>query len=193
VTYIAIPFVMAVMLLQGSPPLFEIDLWPGEGRPVLEAVSNTLELRQRPSNSSTIVASVSVAPKQRLSFDDTRYRTIEAGRISVLAPARVTGRLLGPLTRLSREDYYKGKFATANVEVHAGTEIDYLQYRAEGTCFVRIGGNAIGADLCPAYSKSTFRVVTQPKTECWIHVVVGKSAGWTFVTDAVVKVVNRSF
>ena len=47
---------------------------------------------------------------------------------------------------------------------------EYLQYRAEGTCFIRIERRVIDAD-CPAYMKSMFKVEIEPKTELWIHVV----------------------
>ncbi len=185
---------MFVVFLQGSLSLFEVDLWPGEGRPVFEAVSRKIELRELPSASSKIIGTLLVSPGQRLPFDDTRYRTIQAGRIRVLASARVTGRMLGPVSQLSREAYYKGKFALASVDVEPRAEVEYLQYRAEGTCFVRIAGNVMDADPCPANEKSVFRVEAEPKTEGWIHLVMpGKSAGWLLVADAIVKVVDREF
>jgi len=188
-----LPMVLFVAFLQGPVVLFEIDLWPGEGRPVFEAVSRNLELRELPSASSKTIGTVGVSPRQRLSFDNTRYRTIQAGQIRVLGSTRVTGRMLGAVNGLSREDYYNGKFAPAFVEVQPGANVEYLQYRAEGTCFVRIAGNVIDADPCPSNDKSMFRVETEPKTEWWIHIVLGDSAGWLLVTDSTVKVVNREF
>jgi hypothetical protein len=180
--------------LQAPVSLFEVDLWPGEGRPVFEAVSRSLELREVPLVSSKIIGTVTVSPRRRLSFDNTRYRTIQAGNVRVLASTRVTGRMLGSVSRLSREDYYKGKFTTASVDVRPGMSVEFLQYRAEGTCFVRIAGNVIEADSCPANDKSKFRVETEPKTEWWIHIVFpGGSAGWLLVTDSSAKVVNREF
>ena len=189
-----LPIVLLLAFLQRPVALFEIDLWPGEGRPVFEAVSRNLELRELPSASSKVIGTVSASPRQRLSFDNTRYRTIQAGHIRVLASTRVTGRMLGVVNGLSREDYYKGKFAPAIVEVQPGANVEYLQYRAEGTCFVRIAGNVIDADPCPSNDKSMFRVETEPKTELWIHIVLsGDSAGWLLVTDSTVKIVNREF
>ena len=105
-----------LLFLQAPVSLFEVDLWPGEGRPVFEAVSRSLELRELPLASSKIIGTVTVSPRQRLSFDNTRYRTIQAGNVRVLASTRVTGRLLGSVNRLSREDYYTGKFAPALME-----------------------------------------------------------------------------
>jgi hypothetical protein len=186
--------VLFVALLQGPGTVFEIDLWPGEGRPVFEATSKNLELREFPSASSKISRIVSVSPKQRLSFDNTRYQTIQAGHIRVLTTTRVTGRMLGAINVLSREDYYKGKFAATTLEVQPGVDVEYLQYRAEGTCFVRVAGNVIEADSCPSKDRAMFRVETEPKTEWWIHVLISKnSGGWVLVTDSSVKVVNREF
>ena len=180
-------------LLQDPVSLFEVDLWPGEGRPVLEAVSRTLKLRELPLASSNIIRTVSVSPNQRLTFDDTRYRTTLAGRVRVVAPTIVRGRLLGPIGHLSKDEYYQGKFPPASLAIRAGANVEILQYRAEGTCFVRIARNVIDAESCPSNDKSKFRVETEPKTEWWIHVVISRNvAGWILVTDSSVKVVNRN-
>jgi len=76
--------------------------------------------------------------------------------------------------------------------VQAGDTVEYLQYRAEGTCFIRIASDVIDAKLCPNQQPSRFRLDTEPITEWWIHVTIkGKPAGWLLVSDAVVKVVDR--
>ena len=74
-------FILAVaLLLQVGPvSVFEIDLWPEEGRPVFEAVGPQLQLRAAPSSSSAVIATLAVIAGQRVIFDDTRYRTIVAG------------------------------------------------------------------------------------------------------------------
>jgi hypothetical protein len=189
-----VPLIALVAFLQTSGFLFEVDLWPGEGRPIFEAASRSLELHELPLGSSKASRTVTVALKQRLSFDDTRYRTIESGRITVLAAASITGRTLGFVSRLSREDYYKGMYSQARRDVQPGLNVDYLQYRAEGTCFVRVSGAVIDADPCPINDKAMFRLETEPKTEWWIHVVLpDNSAGWLLVTDSKVKLVDREF
>jgi hypothetical protein len=152
------------LLLQVSGTIFEIDLWPGEGIPVFEATSRQLLLHEGPSTSSRVVQSVSVSPGQRVAFGDTWYRTIQVGHFRVVN-THVTGRTIGKVNRLSRKDYYSYNFMTANVEVKAGTTFDYLQYRAEGTCFVRIDGTVIDAEGCPTIDKSSFRLEREPTTE----------------------------
>ena len=179
--------------LQSAPEAtFEVDLSPGEGRPVFEAVAQQLRLRELPSDSSKPVETMRVQRKQRLTFDDTRYRTMKPGRFLVLASTSLTGRTLGDVRRLSRSDYYSGKFGPASVTVKAGDSIEYLQYRAEGTCFVRSAGSVIDADPCPTEKDAAFRLEARPVVEWWIHLVVdGKARGWLLVTDATARVADR--
>jgi hypothetical protein len=74
-----------------------------------------------------------VSPGERLTFDETRFRTTKPGRLQVIAPTSVTGRRLGSIQALSRGAYYSGKFADVTVKLNAGDTIDYLQYRSSGS------------------------------------------------------------
>ena len=127
-------------------------------------------------------------------FDDTRFRTVQVGEICVLSFTRVTGFNLGAIGRLSRDEYYKGKFSPALFELQPGATVEYLQYRAEGTCFIRVAGNVVEAEPCPTNNKSKIRLETEPKTEWWIHIVLlDGSKGWVLVTESTVKVVKRQY
>jgi hypothetical protein len=171
---------------------FTVDLWPGEGRPIFEAVAPQLRLHEQPSTSSRVVDTARVRPRQRLSFDETRYRTMKPGTFVVLTPTTITGRTLGVVGRVSRADYYSASFGAARVAMKAGDRIEYLQYRAEGTCFVRIEGSVIDAAPCPTEKPAEFRLEAKPLTEWWIHVIEdGRPRGWLLVTDASAKVVDR--
>jgi hypothetical protein len=175
-------------------PTFEVDLWPGEGRPVIESVAFELELREGPSGSSRHLPPLAVRPGQRLSFDQTRYRTTRPGRLEVRAPTVVAGRNLGSRDTLSSDDYYRGEFARTTVTLEPGDSVEYLQYRAEGTCFVRIAGVVIDAEPCPAEHHEDFRLGGEPTIEWWIRLVRDeKPLGWLRVTDATAKVVDRAF
>jgi hypothetical protein len=91
--------VALILWAQGpAAALFEIDLWPGEGIPVFEATGPELHLREQPWRSSNVTVVVKVRPKQRLAFDDTRYRTVGSGWLLALASAKVTGRNMGDIT-----------------------------------------------------------------------------------------------
>jgi hypothetical protein len=184
---------MALAILQVTQTsIFEVDLWPEEGVPVFEAVSGRLRLREFPSLSSKVVTTLMVPPGQRLAFDDTRYRTTKAGRFTALTAGPIAGRSLGQVTRLSKVDYYSGKFSATSVPLKAGEHIEYVQYRAEGTCFVRIASQVIDAAPCPNQQPAQFRLEVEPTTEWWIHITWNeKASGWVLVSGATVKVVDR--
>jgi hypothetical protein len=185
--------IMVILSLQSAASaVFESDLWPGEGIPVFEAVAQQLRLQELPSAASRVVEILTVKPKQQLTFEGTRYRTMKVGQFRVLAPTAVTGRRLGGISRLSKPDYYSGKFGPARVDVAPGDTIEYLQYRAEGTCFVRIAGAVIDADPCPTQKKAEFTLVAEPVTEWWIQITVaGQSVGWLLITGSTAKVIGR--
>jgi hypothetical protein len=174
--------------------VFETELWPGEGRPQFQVLANELAIHERPSSSARIVRRLSVAPGQDIAFDETRYRTTESGHLQVLAATHITGRVLGPIRSLTRDAYYRGHFPRQTVACKQGDEIEYLQYRAEGTCFVRVGDQVVDADPCPAQDDRTFRLATKPKTEWWIRVILDPiPVGWVMVDGKAVKHSGRTF
>jgi hypothetical protein len=187
-----IPYlVLSLALLQSGVSTFETDMLPGEGPIEFGAAANELRLHELPSSTSRIIKTVKVSLRQHLPYTDTRYRTIQTGRIRVLAPSHVDGRMIGPVRRLSGEEYSSNKFRQVKIDVKPGTNIEYLQYRAEASCFVRIERNVINASPCPIYDESVFKVETQPKTERWIHVSISNSTGWLLVNDATAKEVPQ--
>jgi hypothetical protein len=191
----ALSFVAAVALLAQAPSgVFEIELWPGEGRPHFQVMSNELAIHETPSSSARIVRRLSVGRGQDLAFDETRYRTTESGHLQVLAPTRITGRVLGAVRSLTRDAYYSGQFPRQGVACQQGDVIEYLQERAEGTCFVRVNDQVVDADPCPAQDDRTFRLTSKPKTEWWIRVVVDRvPVGWVMVDGKTVKPSGRTF
>jgi len=137
---------------------------------------------------------VRVTKSQSIAFGKTLCRTIRAGQLRASATTTITGRRLGPILHLSRDDYYSGGYATSSVPVAAGETIEYLQYRAEGTCFVRVHGDVIDADLCPLEDRKGFVLEAQPQTEWWIERLVnGRSQGWLLVDGKNVKESGRTF
>jgi hypothetical protein len=87
-----------------------------------------------------------------------------------------------------------GQFPRETIDLKKGDVIDYLQYRAEGTCFIRIADQVVDADPCPAQDDRTFRVVNQPATEWWIRVVLNRDpVGWVMVDEKTVKRSGRSY
>lgn len=180
-------------LVQATEP-FEVALWPGEGRPVIESVASELELREQPFGSVKTVLKVAVVPGQRLQFDETRFRTTRPGQLQALGATNVTGRRLGARRALSVADYYSGKFPEGTVTLNAGDTVEYLQYRAEGTCFVRIAGVVFDAKPCPRGNRDEFRLLREPAVEWWVRLVSDdKPMGWLLLTGKTAKVVGREF
>lgn len=185
--------VLLTTIAQADVP-FEIALWPGEGRPVVQSVASVLELREQPFGSARVVLKLAATPRQRLQFDETRFRTTRPGHLHAVVTTTVTGRRLGSIRALSRADYYSGNYPAAAVQVNAGDVVEYLQYRAEGTCFVRITGAVIDANPCPHDTRDRFRLVTEPEVEWWIRLVSDdRPLGWLLLTDKTAKVVDREF
>jgi hypothetical protein len=191
----ALSFVAAVALFAQAPSgVFQTELWPGEGRPTFQVMANELAIHETPSSSARVVRRLSVARGQDLAFDETRYRTTESGHLRVLAPTRIAGRVLGDIQSLTRDAYYKGHFSRQGVACKQGDVIEYLQDRAEGTCFIRVNDEVIDADPCPAYDSRTFRLASKPKTEWWIRVVVDRlPVGWVIVDGKAIKQSGRTF
>jgi hypothetical protein len=188
--------ILATLALFAQAPIgvFEIELWPGEGRPQFQAMANELTIREMPSTSATIARRLRVSKGQQIAFDETRYRTTEPGHLQVLSATSVTGRVLGTIRLLTRDAYYGGQFPRQTIACKEGDVIEYLQYRAEDTCFVQVADQVIDADPCPAQDDRTFHVVTQPKTEWWIRLVLDRvPVGWVMVDEKNVKQSGRSF
>ena len=129
----------------------------------------------------------------RLAFDQTLYRTTRAGTFTSLKAAVVAGRDLGNITSLAKADYYSAQFPSISLSVRAGETIEYLQYRAEGTCFVRLGLHVIDAAPCPNQLPDQFQTRLAPTTEWWIHLTVSQRAGWVLVSPRTVKEVDREW
>lgn len=186
--------VAVALFAQATNSVFEIELWPGEGRPRFEAVAGELAIREAPTLSAKVARRLRVTNGQQVAFDETLYRTIESGHLEVVAGINISGRFLGITRLLTRDAYYKGRFPQRAVALNEGDVVEYLQYRAEGTCFVRVADQVIDASPCPAEDARAFRVMSQPKTEWWIRLVLDRvPLGWVVVDGTTVKESGRSF
>lgn len=104
------------------------------------------------------------------------------------------GRDLGKISYLARDAYYGSGFPNVTVEVNPSMVFEYLQYRAEGTCFVRIGGRVLDAKPCPVSDTSRFRTAGDPEITWWVRVhIVDHGHGWLLVSDSTAHVVRGTF
>ncbi len=181
---------IASLLVLQSSGIFEISILQGEGPHVFHARTKQLPLRDGPYVASPIAVSVKTSPGQQLVYDQELSRTTRVGHFKVLAVAQIEGRLFGRLTQVSRRDYYYGSVGRVNSTVVPGTTIQYLQYRAEGSCFVRIDGNVIEVSPCPEIDAAKFKLESEPLTEEWIHVKIGSANGWVLVSGEGAKLVD---
>ena len=189
-------FVTLIALIgsfQAPAVSFETEISPGEGRLRLRATGPIL-VREQPDSKRPVAVTLRVPLDRDLAFDKTIYRTITPGEFRVRVVTTIAGRVLGRIDRLSREDYYRGNQPRASVEVAPPSSVEYLQYRAEGTCFVRFNADVIDADDCPTMHPGAFLLVNEPKTELWIRLTQDlKPVGWVLVDEKRIKVVGRSF
>jgi hypothetical protein len=173
---------------------FAVDTWPGEGIPVIEMRREVLVLRTDPELESPVVDTLRGRVGQRVAFDSTRYQTMQPGAISFPKAGTVTGRDFGSIRHLTRDRYYDGDVAEVTIPVPAGDSVEFLQHRAEGTCFVRIAERIIDAHPCPQFGRDSVRIVRQPVTQWWIRARgQGGAFGWLLVSDSTALSVRREF
>ena len=174
--------------------VFTVDLWPGEGIPVIEAQRERLPLHESPDPSSPAVDTLRAKIGQRVAFDSTRFQTIESGRMRAIDSLLVNGRAMGDVAHISREQYYVLSQPEVAIPVALQSTIDFLQYRAEGTCFIRIDRLVIDAQPCPGFGKESVAVEREPVTRWWIRVRgQGDAFGWLLVSDSTAQSVRREF
>lgn len=172
-------------------PVFEVELWPGEGIPVIAAVRDELPLLRSPSLEAASAGSLSAAPGSRITYDSTRLQTIAPAMVRVTDSAVVRGRFVGAVHLLSRDRYYSDAFHDTTVAVAPSERFEYLQPRAEGSCFVSIDGSVVEANPCPTHDSASFAVSGEPELRWWIFVTSDSASGWLLVSDSTVKVVRR--
>ncbi len=194
-TLAAATLLSAPVQAQRGWPAFASELWPGEGIPHLEATGAPLTLRAGPSLSDRVTATLKQVPAGTpVRFDETRYYTRRPGRLAVLRSDTISGRNMGSLRYLRRDAYYGGEYPAGRFAVVPGDTVEFLQYRAEGTCFVRVRGIVVDADWCPVYDDSSYSSVEEPVLEWWIRVTRDDvPAGWLLVEEDVVRQGARDF
>lgn len=177
-----------------SSPSFEIGLWPGEGTPVIAAVRGGLPLMRSPSDAAAVTGTLHTDAGGRVAYDSTRFQTIAPATVRVTgSSAAVHGRFLGAVRSLSRDRYYSDAFRDTTIDVAPSQHFQFLQPRAEGSCFVRIDGSVIEADPCPSHDAASFAVSGEPALRWWIFVAGDSASGWLLVSDSTAKVVRREF
>jgi len=187
--------IAAFLMAASSPKLeFESELWPGEGTPVLVAGSRQVTPRREPLMNSAANPPLTVKVGSRIQFDETRYQTIHSGLFVVESTVTLVGRKLGALTYLSKQEYYSGKFSARDFSLQTGATIEFLQYRAEGSCLMRLEREVVEVEQCPDLNGPGFRSLRKAEVLWWVRVIVaGKPRGWALVDGRTLRVSRREF
>jgi len=101
---------------------------------------------------------------------------------------------MGDVRHVPLDRYYHQNLPDVAISLAAPATIDFLQYRAEGTCFVRIEKRVIDAQPCPGLGRESVQVLREPVTRWWIRVRgEGGASGWILVSDSTAQSVRREF
>ena len=175
-------FAAAISECAGS---FASGMTPGEGGPHYETLAGGIELYAEPEAGAALIARVDPPPGTRFEFEEVRFRTLESAPVKLKAPIRVRGRSFGCISLLSRDDYYRGQYPEVDISLPEGAEFAYLQYRAEGTCFVRVGDAVLDTDdLCPPGDyEGSLEMAAEPATELWVKTTLEGVNGWLRVDE----------
>ncbi len=174
---------------------FDSELWPGEGKPTFFSKTDTLILYKEPTIKSHIMNTLKTDEGEKIDFDMTRYRNIKPGIVKTKKSVTLTGKKLGPISYLSRSEYYSGKIPRKDYTFQKGDPFEYFQYRAEGSCIIRRKNEVYLIEYCPwlDVEDTQFTVEKEPVNEWWIRVTKGhKPLGWLLIDKSTVEE-KRSF
>ncbi len=180
--------IMLSLMFSAKVNAFESGLWPGEGRPVFIARAD-LPLQESPVKNSREIPNLKILKGQKIDFKETRYRTVKSGAIIVKAPVSLSVTSYGKGDYLSSDAYYH-QGLKKNIHLKSGDSLEYLQYRAEGECLIRMNGEVLAI---PPHEN--IRIASEPLTEWWVLAVdkQKKPLGWVLIDDQTVKFVKRQF
>ena len=178
IVFFAVPFVITVLVRPGLA--FECSVFPGEGPHRIQASGDEMVLRKTPMVLSGIVDTIRLARGEVIKTIDVRFRTVTPGFFIAREDVSIHGRRYGRVFYLSRTDYYRGGGPHETFRFSKGDTIEYLQYRAEGSAFLRMDGVVMKAELGSPEAMS-LREIRRPQLELWIKVEdsYGRSLGWT--------------
>ncbi len=173
-----------VSLLSVHAVAFETSIAPGEGRKRFRSPSDSLQLHSAPSIHSWVIKNLKVKSGAEIAYDQKRFRTITPGLLIAEKSGSISGTNYGVISYLSVEDYNRFRGARKDFEYAAKDTIEYLQYRAEGTGFIRLDNQVLAVDLT-SQKVANLLQVRDPVVEFWIRVIDTDSnpIGWYRIRD----------
>ena len=180
---------LATMMAQTQGADFETELPPGGRYLRYTWATVSPELRAEPNHSSAVVKTLRGVWGRLIEYDSVRARMIAPGRVVALRETQLTGRDFGEARTISRSSYYRVQHPSVVRPAAAGDTLVYLQYRAEGTCFVRMSTTVIEAQPCPTERHADWKTLRDATTELWIRVTsLGEPLGWILTGPSVTSV-----
>jgi len=160
-----------------TPALFRFHGWPGEGIPHFywNGKEPALPLSAEPDPSAPttpILLSTGVA----VEYDDSVVLTRELGRAVAKGDLSLEARLHGETLFISSAALRSGGRAYV-LRLSTGQPVEILAHRGEGSCFLRSLGQVSEAP-CPWFRPQDFELLSQPRTEWWLHRGGEEGSGW---------------
>lgn len=186
------------LVKEQSSIVFASELWPAEGVPKFKVGTEVLTIYDQPSLKSRVINELEVKPGTEIRFKDFRYITVSSGILAAREDGYLEGEDYGEIRYLSKNDYYQNygkKTVSRTIKYRKGESIELVQYRAEGSSFIRKEGHIIVLERLPwVYSNSPLILSKNPITEGWIKVidVNGDSVGWVIIDSNIVVETGRS-
>lgn len=180
--------ILAGVMFSAQVDAFESGLWPGEGRPVFIAGAD-LTLQKAPVKNSREIPNLKILKGRKIDFQETRYRTVKSGAIVAKAPVSLSVTSYGKGDYLPPDAYYH-QGMKKNIDLKSGDSLEYLQYRAEGECLIKLNGEVLAI---PPHEN--IRIASEPLTEWWVLAVdkQKKPLGWILIDDKTVEFAKRQF
>lgn len=140
--FFAIGVVVGLVASPGVAQVFSIDLWPEEGKPSLVATGKPVKVFKEPTTRSSLIGTLTIEKDSVILFGDVRTVTVKVGVVKFAKGDETDATDFGNVASMNRQQYDdKGKPVV--VKFTKDETVDYLQYRAEGSFFVRRGGNVL--------------------------------------------------
>lgn len=184
-------------LVVKTPDLpFESEFWPEEGKPQFRAKTAHIVLRESPSREAPISQELEIPLAARLEYSAFRHRTVRSGIVVAHSSGKIHARSFGKTSYISRENYYDSYSHYRDYNYRKGDSFEYLQYRAEGTGFIRWNAEVLDAKLPWKWEGPDpgLELTSEPVTERWIQLLDQSQnpIGWLDV-DEFAKEVDRTF
>jgi hypothetical protein len=186
-------FLLYFFIMKGVEDRFESELFPEEGPHLFRAKADRLVLRKEPFSNSPALKEEPVERFAPIHFDQARYRTLTPGRVEVKQSTYLEARRFGKIHSLSVEDYISNKYPSKNYLLKEGAPLEYLQYRAEGACLIRVQQEVYEVEQCPfADLNRGFQRLSDETTELWIRIVNERKEplGWISANDPSIEELN---